>query len=90
MNGAPGRTRTCYLKIRNLALYPDELRARRNRGILTDLIVVVDKGFLNAVFRAKDESTFRLQAFRPPFNSLFVRKFGSPLNYFLPFPRLFL
>jgi hypothetical protein len=26
--GAPGRTRTCYLKIRSLALYPDELRAR--------------------------------------------------------------
>ncbi len=27
-NGAPGRTRTCCLKIRSLALYPDELRAR--------------------------------------------------------------
>ena len=26
--GAPGRTRTCCLKIRSLALYPDELRAR--------------------------------------------------------------
>ena len=24
--GDPDRTRTCYLKIRNLALYPDELR----------------------------------------------------------------
>lgn len=28
-NGAPGRTRTCCLKIRSLALYPDELRAPR-------------------------------------------------------------
>ena len=25
-NGDPDRTRTCYLQIRNLALYPDELR----------------------------------------------------------------
>ena len=24
--GDPGRTRTCYLQIRNLSLYPDELR----------------------------------------------------------------
>ncbi len=27
-HGDPDRTRTCYLKIRNLALYPDELRGR--------------------------------------------------------------
>ena len=27
--GDPGRTRTCCLKIRNLALYPDELRDHR-------------------------------------------------------------
>ena len=26
MGGDPGRTRTCYLQIRNLSLYPDELR----------------------------------------------------------------
>ena len=32
-NGAPGRTRTCYLKIRSLALYPDELRARAMHSI---------------------------------------------------------
>ena len=25
-DGDPGRTRTCYLQIRNLSLYPDELR----------------------------------------------------------------
>ena len=27
-DGDPDRTRTCYLEIRNLALYPDELRGR--------------------------------------------------------------
>ncbi len=27
---APDRTRTCYLQIRNLALYPDELRELGN------------------------------------------------------------
>ena len=28
--GAPGTTRTCGLQVRNLALYPTELRARTN------------------------------------------------------------
>lgn len=29
--GAPGRTRTCYLGIRNPALYPHELRGREDQ-----------------------------------------------------------
>ena len=30
-DGDPDRTRTCYLEIRNLALYPDELRGRKRQ-----------------------------------------------------------
>ncbi len=36
--GAPGRTRTCCLKIRSLALYPDELRARAGNFVSADCI----------------------------------------------------
>ena len=32
LRGAPYRSRTCGLKIRSLALYPAELRARAVRG----------------------------------------------------------
>lgn len=34
--GAPGRSRTCGLKIRSLVLYPTELRARDGAGISAD------------------------------------------------------
>ncbi len=33
-NGAPGRIRTCDTQIRNLVLYPTELRARRINSYL--------------------------------------------------------
>lgn len=34
--GAPGRSRTCGLKIRSLALYPAELRARAEKSLSVD------------------------------------------------------
>ena len=38
VGGDPGRTRTCYLQIRNLSLYPDELRdPQTSHGLLAQL-----------------------------------------------------
>ena len=44
LRGAPGTTRTCGLQVRNLALYPTELRARANGSAAWNLAYPVEAG----------------------------------------------
>ena len=57
MNGVPGGTRTRDLEIRNLALYPPELRALpKNKIIIIPTIVIKE------VLNGKDILRFRCKS----------------------------
>ena len=67
VSGAPGTTRTCGLQVRNLALYPTELRARGNGNGARNLAHPAEPGSVaERAVRPHNRYFPKLLGFSPP------------------------